>query len=183
MKWVTIIAYLAPISHIIDPDCFQCPICWKAPAKLWICSHKSIRNDPTICASYTKQHKWIINESCRVSAERMSEEVANANTMNLLPFYCVSFNTIITYIHTYHSRFIPKGEAEAFQILLPDAHVLPNCLAMMKTADMTRGKSIAVYSQCILGVSAINPLVAFYNIHWRKREVLFFCPVPDTIRD
>jgi hypothetical protein len=31
---------------------------------------------------------------------------------------------IYTYIHTYHSRFIPEGVAEASQILR-DAHVLP----------------------------------------------------------
>jgi hypothetical protein len=35
----------------------------------------------------------------------------------------------------------------------------------------------------LLGVSAINPLVAFYNVYGRKREVLFFYFVPDTTRD
>jgi hypothetical protein len=34
--------------------------------------------------------------------------------------------------------------------------------------------------QSISGVSAINPLVAFYDIHGGKREVLFFYFVPDT---
>jgi hypothetical protein len=34
-----------------------------------------------------------------------------------------------------------------------------------------------------LGVSAINPLVAFYDIHGGKREVQFFYFVPDTTRD
>jgi hypothetical protein len=29
------------------------------------------------------------------------------------------------YIHTYHSRFIPEGEAEASRLFFPDAHVLP----------------------------------------------------------
>jgi hypothetical protein len=29
----------------------------------------------------------------------------------------------------------------------------------------------------------MNPLVAFYDIHGRKREVLFFYFVPDTTRD
>jgi hypothetical protein len=33
-----------------------------------------------------------------------------------------------TYIHTYHSRFIPEGVAEASQILLRDAHDLPKLL-------------------------------------------------------
>jgi hypothetical protein len=50
-------------------------------------------------------------------------------------------------------------------------------------ADVTGGKPIAVLLQCISGVSAINPLVAFYDIHGGKREVLFFCFVPDTTRD
>jgi hypothetical protein len=40
---------------------------------------------------------------------------------------------------------------------------------------MTGGKPIAVLLQSISGVSVINnPLVAFYDIHGRKREVLFF---------
>jgi hypothetical protein len=37
--------------------------------------------------------------------------------------------------------------------------------------------------QSISGVSAINPLVAFYDIHGRIREVLFFYFVPDTTPD
>jgi hypothetical protein len=48
---------------------------------------------------------------------------------------------------------------------------------------MTGGKPIAVFLQSISGVSAINPLVAFYDIHGGKREVLFFYFVPDTTRD
>jgi hypothetical protein len=48
---------------------------------------------------------------------------------------------------------------------------------------MTGGKPIAVLLQSISDVSAINPLVAFYDIHGGKREVLFFYSVPDTIRD
>jgi hypothetical protein len=48
---------------------------------------------------------------------------------------------------------------------------------------VTGGKPITVLLQSISGVSAINPLVAFYDIHGRKREVLFFSFVPDTTRD
>jgi hypothetical protein len=33
------------------------------------------------------------------------------------------------------------------------------------------------------GVSAINPLVAFYDTHGEKREVLFLYFVPDTTRE
>jgi hypothetical protein len=48
---------------------------------------------------------------------------------------------------------------------------------------VTGGKNIAILLQSISGVSAINPLVAFYDIHGGKREVLFFDFVPDTTRD
>jgi hypothetical protein len=52
---------------------------------------------------------------------------------------------------------------------------------MKHTADVTGGRPIAVftavYLRCII---AINPLVAFYDIHGGKREVLFFYFVPDT---
>jgi hypothetical protein len=54
---------------------------------------------------------------------------------------------------------------------------------MKNTADVTGGKPIAVLLQSIFGDSAINPLVAFYDIHGGKREVLFFYFVPDTSRD
>jgi hypothetical protein len=87
----------------------------------------------------------------------------------------------ICYINTFHSRFIPEGAAEASQIFF--YYSLQNYLAMRDTADVTGGKPIAVWSQSILGVSAINPLDAFYDIHRRKGEVLFFYFVPDTTRD
>jgi hypothetical protein len=54
---------------------------------------------------------------------------------------------------------------------------------MRNTAGVTGGKLIAVFLESISGVSAINPLVAFYDIHGGKREVLFFYFVPDTTRD
>jgi hypothetical protein len=54
---------------------------------------------------------------------------------------------------------------------------------MRNIADVTGGKPIAVLLQSISGVSAINPLVAFYDIHGGKREVLFCYFVPDTTRD
>jgi hypothetical protein len=53
---------------------------------------------------------------------------------------------------------------------------------MRNTADVIGGKPIAVL-QSISGVSAINPLIAFYDIHGGKREVLFFYFVPDITRD
>jgi hypothetical protein len=54
---------------------------------------------------------------------------------------------------------------------------------MRNTADVTGGEPIAVLLQSISGVKSINPLVAFYDIHGGKREVLFFYFVLDTTRD
>jgi hypothetical protein len=48
---------------------------------------------------------------------------------------------------------------------------------------VTGGKPIVILLQSIADVSAINPLVAFYDIHAGKRVVLFFYFVPDTTRD
>jgi hypothetical protein len=53
---------------------------------------------------------------------------------------------------------------------------------MRNTADVTGDKPIAVLLQPISGVSAINPLGAFYT-HGGKRDVLFFYFVLDTTRD
>jgi hypothetical protein len=41
---------------------------------------------------------------------------------------------------------------------------------MRNTADVSGGKPIAVLLQSISGVSSINPLVAFYDIHGGTRE-------------
>jgi hypothetical protein len=54
---------------------------------------------------------------------------------------------------------------------------------MRNTADVTGGKPIAVLLQSISGVTAINPIIAFYDIHGGKREVLFFYFVSDTIHE
>jgi hypothetical protein len=54
---------------------------------------------------------------------------------------------------------------------------------MRNTADVTGGKPIAALFQSISGLSAIYPLVAFYDIHGGKIEVLFFYFVPDITRD
>jgi hypothetical protein len=54
---------------------------------------------------------------------------------------------------------------------------------MGNTADVTDGKPIAVLLQYLSGVSAISPLVAFYDIHGGKRKALCFYFVPDITRD
>jgi hypothetical protein len=52
---------------------------------------------------------------------------------------------------------------------------------MSNTPDVIGDKLIFVCSQS--GVSATNPLVAFYNIHGRKTEALFFYFVPNSTQD
>jgi hypothetical protein len=101
-------------------------------------------------------------------------------SLKLSRFTLVFWNTT-KHTHTYHSRFISEEVAEASQIFLRDAHVLPK--AMSITGDVIGVKPIAIWSQSISGVNAINPLVAFYDIHGRKREVLFYYFVTDTTRD
>jgi hypothetical protein len=95
------------------------------------------------------------------------------------PRFTPKFNS---YIHTYHSRLISKGVAEASRIVLRDTFY-QNYFAMRTTKDVTGGKPVAVLLQCISGVTAINPSVAFYDIHGGKRDVLFFYFVPDATRE
>jgi hypothetical protein len=45
---------------------------------------------------------------------------------------------------------------------------------MRNTTHVTGGKPIAVRSQSIPAMSAVNPLVAFYAIHGRMGVALFF---------
>jgi hypothetical protein len=51
---------------------------------------------------------------------------------------------------------------------------------MRNAADVAGGKPIAVWSQSISAVNAINSLVAFYDIHGRKWEMPFFYPASDN---
>jgi hypothetical protein len=75
-------------------------------------------------------------------------------------------------IHTYQSRFISEEIAETSQIFLRDTHILPKLVATRNTADVTRDNPIAIQSQSISGVSAINPLVDFHDIHGRNLLLL-----------
>jgi hypothetical protein len=89
---------------------------------------------------------------------------------------------IISYlhIHTYYSRFIPKGVAKASQTFLrnaqvlshekyctrkfkQDIHILAECLSDEKYYRRDRGKAIAVRLLSTSGVSSFSPLVAFYE--------------------
>jgi hypothetical protein len=89
----------------------------------------------------------------------------------------VGESTLLVHIHTTHAQS-PKGWQKHLRYFSDTPTFYQNYLAMSNTADVTGGKSIAVWSQPISGVNAINPLVAFYDIH-RKKERDFF---PDTTR-
>jgi hypothetical protein len=51
---------------------------------------------------------------------------------------------------------------------------------MRNTPDVTGSNPVVVLLQPISGVSAINPLVAFCDIHGGKKEVPLFYFDPDT---
>jgi hypothetical protein len=78
----------------------------------------------------------------------------------------VTADTIL--IHTYHSRFIPEGVAEASQILLRDAHVLPKLLSCEGYCGRDKW-SIAVWSRSSSGVSAVNPSLFMTSMEVRER--------------
>jgi hypothetical protein len=85
-------------------------------------------------------------------------------------------------IHTTHA-LSPKGQQRHLRYSSEMPTFYHDYSAMSNTADVTGGKPIAACSQSISSGSAINPLVSFYDIHGRKREVLYFYFVPDTTRD
>jgi hypothetical protein len=55
-------------------------------------------------------------------------------------------------------------------------------MTAMRNNEDVPGKFLAVWSQSVSDVSAVNPSVAFSNIHRRMGEALFFSSVPDTSR-
>jgi hypothetical protein len=78
----------------------------------------------------------------------------------------------IKYMHTYHSRFISERVAEVSQIF--HAHVL---LKLVSYGTLQTWQVVSpLPSYCSLGVSAINPLVAFYDIHGGERCYIFILP-------
>jgi hypothetical protein len=60
-----------------------------------------------------------------------------------------SENTVCIHTFTYHSRFIPEKVAEASQIFLRDALVLPRLLSYEEHCRRKGGKPIAVCLQSI----------------------------------
>jgi hypothetical protein len=86
---------------------------------------------------------------------------------------------IVTYIHTTHA-LSPKGFQRHLEYSSQTLHFerleteilvkLPKLLALSNTTDVIGGKPITVWSQSISGVNDINLIVAFYDIHGRKKK-------------
>jgi hypothetical protein len=57
----------------------------------------------------------------------LTPETDNQTSMDISQS-CLQYSVLI-YIHTYHSRFIPEGVAEVSQIILRDTHVLPKLVS------------------------------------------------------
>jgi hypothetical protein len=79
----------------------------------------------------------------------------------------VILDTFIFSIHTYHSHVISKRVSKHLRYSYEIPTFYQNDLAVKNTADWIGGKPVAVWSQLISSVRAINPLVAFYDIHER----------------
>jgi hypothetical protein len=80
-----------------------------------------------------------------------------------------------------HSHLFLEEVAEACQTFVTPTF-FKNYLSI-RTADVTGGNHSRLIAVSVSGVSAINPLVAFYDSHGRKRAMLFFYFVTDTTRD
>jgi hypothetical protein len=105
-------------------------------------------------------------------------KTASLKMLQISEVFSLQGEYVITYTPlTLYSR---RGSRDRYSSETPTAY--QNYLAVRNTADSTGGKLIAVLLQSILGVSAIYPLVAFYDIHGGKREVLFFCSGTDNTR-
>jgi hypothetical protein len=74
------------------------------------------------------------------------------------------------YIHTSTHALFPKGQQRHLRFYFETPTFYQNYLAMSNTADVT-GKPIAIWSQSISGLSVMNPLVAFYDMHGRKEKI------------
>jgi hypothetical protein len=125
---------------------------------------------------HNKTELWLTKLWTRIAACMFSVTyICKYSLRGRYLFFVPSPNCL--YIHTYHSRFIPE---DYFSQTPP---FYQNCSAMRNTTDVTGSNTIAIWSQSISGVNAVIPLIAFYDIHGRKREVVFFYSVPDTTRD
>jgi hypothetical protein len=89
--------------------------------------------------------------------------------------------SFFTYSHTPLTLYPLRGSRNISNILAETFY--QNVVTMRNTVNVTGGKPVALWLQSISGARAINPIVAFYDIDGRKREVLLFYLIPDTTRE
>jgi hypothetical protein len=92
----------------------------------------------------------------------------------LYPIYCKKSE-----LKNDHSLLFPERAVEASQIFLWNAYVL---LKWFSYHAIAHHRLITVHLR-FLGVSAVNRLVAFYNIHRRKGELKVFWFILDFTQD
>jgi hypothetical protein len=131
---------------------------------------------------YLQRNRWGKRKYMRGGRRRRSEgdeegTVRPTDYRNKKKDWEVSVTILKTYIPL--TLYLRRGSRGISNI--PSRH--PRFTKMRNTADVTGAKPIAVLLQSISGVSAVMHLVAFYDIHGGKREVLFFYFVLDTTRD
>jgi hypothetical protein len=61
--------------------------------------------------------------------------IRDRSRFNICPFPIINIHT---YIHTYHSRFIPEGVSAVSQIFLRDTHVLPKLVSFAEHCRRNR---------------------------------------------
>jgi hypothetical protein len=88
---------------------------------------------------------------------------------------------VVSFLHATHA-LSPKGQQKHLRSTKAQTFY-QNDLAMKNTSDIIGGKPIAFRLQSVSGVSAVNNLVTFYDIHGRKGDVLFYSSVLDTTQD
>jgi hypothetical protein len=85
-------------------------------------------------------------------------------------------------IHTYYSRIIPEGVAEASQILFQDVRDLPKLFSNEEYCRREWWQALRRLIAICLRCKCYKPPVTFCDTHGRKGEVLSFYFVPDTTR-
>jgi hypothetical protein len=84
---------------------------------------------------------------------------------------CIHLIVVYSCVYTHHSRFIPEGVAEVFQIFLRDTHVLLKLVSYEEHCRRDRWYAhrhlIAVYQRCIFMY-----LVTYEALRKRKHWLL-----------
>jgi hypothetical protein len=114
------------------------------------------------------QTKKCITNSLSSALYLYSHDVLGKKLSCVLFFFrnMVKCNVVHTYIPL---TLYPRRGSRGISDIAPRPTFYQNYLAVRNSADVTGGRPNAVWSQFISGVNAINPIVALFDIHGRKR--------------